>query len=493
MEAHDASSTGPSVYLLEDGGHHKFSYTVLEIDEAVEEVEVKHTLKRTLGFYDGLGVMISIMIGSGIYASPGVALERSGSPGASLLAWCTSGILVCIASLCYVELGAMIPTAGGDFDYLTKAYGPAAGFSFAWYCFWICKPGAQAIIATVFGNYLMMAITGDTTIFDGNHILTYPKLLAVLLIFILTLVNCLGVKESSKIINFLTILKLLLVVMLLLFSLYFITYIDHNTMYTNFSNRVFMDDKILHYNNFFTSMIPCLFAFDGWADVNYLMEELIDSHIILHKLIVCGVVLVTICYVIANIAYLTVLPSLDIMTSNAVALNFGNAVLGKFGTLIFSVGVALSTMGSTNGSILTGGRVIYSIARAGQAPQILSRLNSLGAPYMALTAQAMWSITLILLPDSSFENLLYYFGPTSWLFYAFTGSTVILFRMRQPDADRPFKVPFYPFPPLVLIVMSVLLMANGIQASPFFSFLALGFVGLSFPVYFCMVWWENKK
>jgi basic amino acid/polyamine antiporter, APA family len=148
-----------------------------------------------------------------------------------------------------------------------------------------------------------------------------------------------------------------------------------------------------------------------------------------------------------------------------------------------ALGVAMSTMGAANGSILTGGRAFYSVARAGQAPHILATLNSRDAPAHALVAQSAWCIFLILVPGSSFSSLLDYFGPTSWIFYAFTGSAVILLRIQQPELPRPYHMPLYPLPPLLLCLLSCGLVLNSILERPLFTLLAMAFIGLAFPIW----------
>lgn len=197
----------------------------LELRVASMSTDAGQGLHRRLGFLDGVCVLVSIIIGSGIFASPGVALERAGSPGAALLAWTLSGGLVIIASLCYAELGAMIPSTGGDFDYLNRAYGKSAAFSFAWFLFWISKPGSQAIIATVFGNYVVRVFTGLNNSSDGSPA---AKAAGVLLIISLTLVNCVGVHATSAVANVLMVTKLALVALVVVAGVYNISE-NHST------------------------------------------------------------------------------------------------------------------------------------------------------------------------------------------------------------------------------------------------------------------------
>ena len=157
-----------------------------------------------------------------ILCNEGVALERSGSPGAALFAWAAAGILVCLTSQCYFELGCMLPSAGGDYDYLQRAYGDRVAFSFAWFNFFISKPGSQAIIATIFGRYCETVFTGQATFGQnesGESIRV--KLLAAGLLSIITLVNCFGITESATLQNFLTALKILLVLMVFAIAISF--------------------------------------------------------------------------------------------------------------------------------------------------------------------------------------------------------------------------------------------------------------------------------
>ena len=185
------------------------------------------SLKRTLGFWDGLGVLISIVIGSGIFASPGVTLERAGSPGASLISWVLAGLLVAIASFCYAELGAMLPSTGADFDYLNQAYGRMAAFSFSWFFFWISKPGSIAIISITCANYLVAVFLGlGHTDNSGS---AASKITAIALIIAMTAINCLGVQQAAVVVRVFTVLKLALIAALCISGLIYVGH-HHNVL-----------------------------------------------------------------------------------------------------------------------------------------------------------------------------------------------------------------------------------------------------------------------
>jgi L-type amino acid transporter 9 len=240
-----------------------------------------------------------------------------------------------------------------------------------------------------------------------------------------------------------------------------------------------------------SSMIPCLWAYDGWSSLNFLAEEMRDFEKYLPRAILGAVLTVMTCYNTANLAYISVLSQDQIEDSDAIAIDFGREVQSKGQSILagcFALGVALSVAGTCHGSLMTGARAFYATAREGMAPPIFAELNRWNAPYVAVIAQGTWAIVLVLLPGSSFSTMLDYAGPASWLFYAITGSSIIWLRITEPDAVRPFKVPLYPLPPLLLCAMSLFLIISSIIRSPLFCILALILVAISLPV-----WYLAKK
>jgi amino acid transporter len=454
--------------------------------------------ERRLTFIDGIGVSVGIIIGSGIFSSPGVALERSGSPGAALLAWVVAGMLVMCTSLCYIELGCKYPTSGGDFEYLTRAYGEQAAFSFAWFNFFISKPGSQAIIATIFGRYTQTVLFGSSATSNDNHnesgIVT---MLAVMLIFLITLVNCIGIKESAILQNTLTASKLLLVLVLFVLGIaYSIT--DNRMVIENLSPaRSFVGSKNIF--SFGSALVACLWSFDGWADLNFMMEDLQNAQQSLPRVIFSGLSTVIVCYLLANVAYLTVLSQTQITQSPAIAYELGQQVASTLNVpvlpALLAIGVALSTVGSVNGSILTGGKAFYAVARDGKfAPAIFATLSTSGSPYPALLAQGGWGIVLLLLPGSSFSSLLNYLGPAAWFYYMLTSSAVVIMRRKHPAVPvnpgdpTPFTMPLYPIPVVIVIVIALIIIIGSFLNDPLYTSLSFSFLALSIPVHICLKW-----
>lgn len=451
---------------------------------------------RALSYLDGTAVLIGIMIGSGVFSSPGLALERCGSPGAVMLAWCVSGALVWLCSNCYIELGGMMPTAGGDFDYLNRAYGERAAFAFAWYNFFIGKTGSQAIIATIFGRYFQAVLVGnihsilDNESSSGDSETFVTTALAVILVIFITILNCCGVKESAVLSVILTSTKVLLVLSVFVFAIFYVSLpagtTDEITTNLKASNSFNGTHGILEFGS---SLVACLWCFDGFADANFLQEELRNPIRDLPRIISHGVAVVTVCYLLINVAYLSVLPVDTIIDTKAIAVQFGSTASVLFGggsalALCLAFGVALSTAGSVNGSVMSGGRAFYANGRSGKAPRIIGELNRFGAPSAALLAQGVWTVVLLLLPGSNFSTLLDYFGPTSWMFYAFTASALIRLRIVEPNAVRPFRAPT--IAPFFVIGIAAMIIAGSIAAEPLFTLLAFGFVALSLPFHLLM-------
>ena len=463
-------------------------------------------------FIDALGIVCGIIIGSGIFSSPGVALSRAGSPGLCLIAWAVSGILVIFTATCYMELAGMMPSAGGDFVYLKRAYGDRASFAFAWFNFWISKTGSQAIIATVFGRYveniLIILTNGNNAAInaasvipssgdddynknDGESIIS--KCAAVALIILLTIINCLSVKESTLLQNVLTAAKLGLVLLLFVAA----------AVYTTHSNEVTQNSLSPMHSfegsngivGFSTALVACLWSFDGWADLNFMTEELEHPNQ-LPRIVTVSVLVVTISYLLCNVAYLLVMPVQDIKDSRAIGSDFGIAIndgnLYGFWPLMIAFGVALSTLGSQHGSIMTGGRAFFAVGRDGKAPKCMGYVNRLGSPYGALIAQGVWGVILLILPGSNFNSLLDYCVPVSWAFYALAAFSVVIMRKKEPNLPRPFKVPLYPLPPVLVVILALCIGTSSLVQNPFYCLLALGFVSLSFPCHWYFFEGQNN-
>ncbi|WP_287128863.1 amino acid permease [Candidatus Cyanaurora vandensis] len=439
------------------------------------------TLRRSMTFIDGAALIVGTTIGSGIFASPGKVLGSVGSVGLAMLVWVVAGLLSLAGALCYAELGAALPVSGGEYVYLRKGLDRSLGFMFTWTNFFVLKSGSQAIISIVFARYLGSVLLGldpRTPNLDSDWRL---KAIAITTLLVLTLINCLGVRWGALVQVIFTGLKLLAltgIIILGLGALVTTGGAGFNDPFTPFAVPP-ADFNLV--SAFGLAMISALWAYDGWNNLNYVTEELQAPEKNLPRAIISGILGVMAVYILANLAYLAVLSPQQIVTSGAVATEFAVRVLGPVGGVLIPLAVAVSTFGSTNGSLLSGARVLYASARDGQFPGFLNRLSPQGVPVLALLVQGVWAAALVI--PGNFGTLVDYFGFAAWAFYGLAAIALMRLRQVAPDLPRPYQVWPYPLIPLVFLGVSGFLVVNLLLESPLQSGLALGFMLLALPVY----------
>ena len=322
-------------------------------------------LQRVLSRWDGISLLTGIIIGSGIFASPGVVLQYlHGSAFLTLLIWLLAAFIAMNSSLIYGELGTMFPAAaGGDYDYIKNAFGDAAAFAWSFCMFWVIKAGSIAIISVTFAAYFRRAIypSEESLCQDGDWI---EKTIAVFIIVIITSVNCLTVKFASKCMNALASLKVVLVLMIVGLM---IAQLSTSTkiLVDNFHNSAEWEG-LRSLDSLGPALVAALWAFDGWNDITFMSEELKSPERDIGPIIIASTTIVTITYLLCNIAYFSTLPYKRIMSTSVVAIDVADHVGGRFAAILISLLVALSTMGTLTGSIMTGGRFMYATARDGQ-------------------------------------------------------------------------------------------------------------------------------
>ncbi|MBW4698969.1 MAG: amino acid permease [Aphanocapsa lilacina HA4352-LM1] len=432
-------------------------------------------LRRSLGLIDGAALIVGITIGSGIFASPGRVVEQVGSVGMALTVWVVGGLLSLAGALCYAELGAALPVAGGEYAYLSRTLGRPLGFMFTWTQFFVMKTGSQAIISIVFASYLGSVLFGLDPRGSGVDGDWRIKAIAVATILLLTAVNCLGVRQGAVVQVVFTALKLLALAGIIAMGLVALLQGGSAHFADPFAGSIAAPSA------FGLAMITCLWAYDGWNNLNYVSEELREPERNLPRAIVFGTLGVMAVYVLANIAYLAVLTPAQMAGSRAVATHLAVQVIGPIGGVLVPIAVAISTFGSTNGSLITGARVFYAAARDGQFPRFFGYVSPRAVPAAALVAQGAWASMLVLPGD--FGTLVDYFGFAAWMFYALAVVGLMILRAQAPDLPRPYKVRPYPLVPLVFLAASGFLIVNSLFTTPQ-SWFALGFMGLGLGVYF---------
>jgi amino acid transporter len=340
------------------------------------------TLHRALRWQDGVGVTVGVCIGSGIFASPGQILVAVGSPGLGLVTWCLAGVLALCSSLVYCELGPAIPQAGGDRDYICRAFGKAAAFAYTFTMFFVIKPGSQAILGVTFARYAVaMAVPDDPSLLrTGADSDPRVKGAAIASVLALTLLNCLGVQSTSRVQNVLTLLKLALVGLVLAAAAASLSTAEGQALASeNLGADAFNGSTPLGLG---PALIGALWAFDGWNDIVFLAEELQDPStlpvrrsltplpphpepdltlsLVLtlspsppQRIITASLAVVASAYVIINLGYMAVLTPHQATRTSIIAVDTVTSALGQWAFSPTALLVSISVLGSNNASIMS--------------------------------------------------------------------------------------------------------------------------------------------
>ncbi|XP_029349155.1 b(0,+)-type amino acid transporter 1 isoform X2 [Echeneis naucrates] len=411
----------------------------------MDEKTQKLSLKRELNLVGAVSLIGGTMIGSGIFMSPQTVLYTIGSPGASLVVWACCGLLVILASFCYAELGTVIKESGGEYIYILRTSGPVIAFMLIFSSVLFVRPAGVAGIALSFAQYVVAPFYSDCT----PPVLLVKSVAAVAILALAT-VNCLNVRFSMSLQVFFMVAKVLALAVIIIGGV--VMFFKGHT--ENFENSFANTNTGI--NPIGIAFYQGLWSYDGWNNLNYVTEELKRPEVNLPRAVVIAISLVTGLYLLVNVSYLTVMTPKELMSSTAVAVTWGNKMLGSWGW-IMSVAAALSAFGSLNGTFFSGGRVCFVAAREGHMPDILSmaHVHRL-TPSPALIFTTI--ISLVVLIPGDFQSIVNYFSFTAWFFYGITLSGLLYLKIKKPELPRPYEVPII-LPILVLIAAIFLVLA----------------------------------
>ncbi|KAM9340746.1 b(0,+)-type amino acid transporter 1 [Symphorus nematophorus] len=410
----------------------------------------KLNLKREVGLMGAVSLIGGTMIGAGIFMTPQTVLYSIGSPGASLVVWASCGLLAMLASFCYAELGTVIRESGGEYIYILRTSGPIPAFMLIFSSVLFVRPAGVAGMALGFAQYVVAPFYSDC---PPPELLV--KCVAAAAIILLAVVNCINVRLSMSVQVFFMVAKVLALAVIIIGGV--VMLIRGHT--ENFEDS--FENTKLGINPVGIAFYQGLWSYDGWNNLNYVTEELKRPEVNLPRAIVIAISLVTGLYLLVNVSYLTVLTPKELMSSSAVAVSWGNKVLGSWGW-IMSVAAALSAFGSLNGTFFSGGRVCFVAAREGHLPDILAmaHVHRL-TPSPALIFTTI--VSLVVLIPGDFQAIVNYFSFTAWFFYAITLAGLLYLKIKKPELPRPYRVPFI-LPVLVLIAAIFLVLAPIIDA-----------------------------
>lgn len=434
-------------------------------------------LKKRIGLLNGVGIIVGIIIGSGIFVSPRGVLQESGSIGLALIVWISTGLLSTVGALCYAELGTSIPKSGGDYAYIIEAFGPLPAFLFLWVALVIIVPAGNAITALTFANYILEPFFSNCAP-PANTV----RLLAALVICLLTYINCRNVTWATRVQDVFTFAKVLALIIIIIAGA---THL-FNGHTENFQNA--FEGTTREPGYIALAFYSGLFSYAGWNFLNFVTEELKDPFKNLPRAIYISLPLVTIIYVFANVAYFAVLTPGEILSSNAVAVTFGERILGVM-AWIMPLSVALSTFGGLNGNIFASARLFFVGAREGHLPSFLSMINlNYYTPTPSLVFLCL--LSLAYLSTTEVYVLINYTAFVENLFVTLSVSGMVWLRFRKPDLERPIKVPL--FLPLTFLAVCVFLVTFPFYVSPWETGMGIAITLSGIPVYAVTIYWENK-
>lgn len=425
-------------------------------------------LPRTLTFRDLVLLIIGTVIGSGIFLVPGPVLrDVHHRAGLGLAVWVVGGVLSLLGALTYGELGAMKPHAGGLYVYIRDCFGRPVAFLYGWALFFMISSGSVATLAVAFSTYLRQVVP----LTNGG-----AKTVAVAMIAVVAVLNVVGTRKSANVQNVATALKVAAILVMTAVLLFLSR--GHSPAA---ASEAASSGSLA--SGFGLAMISVLWAYEGWQYCTFSAGETVDPQRSFPRAFLAGSVALIAIYVITNVGYIAALGSAGAAASDSVAADAMRAVVGPTFANLIAVAILVSIFSAANGLILTSPRVYYAMANDGVFFRKLAEVHPrFKTPAFAVIAGCAWSA--VLAASGTFEQLLTYVIFTGWIFYGMGAAAVFVYRRREPDAPRAYRVPGYPITPLVFVLAAAALVVNTIVAQPQRAAVGLALVVAGAPVYF---------
>lgn len=430
-------------------------------------MEAMPQLQQKLTRFDLTLIAIGSTIGSGIFLTPSGIAQKLPSAEWILFVWLMGGLLALCGGLTFAELGAMMPRAGGVYVFLNEAYGGLAGFLYGWAYFLVVNTGALAALSIAFATYL------------GFFVPLSPleiKLVAIAGLLILTAINYFGVKPGGIFADIFTLLKVLGIIGVIAAG-FFLGSMDSLSAAAPSQMPPNLGGALA------AAMVGVLWSYGGWQHATYLAGEATEPKRSIPFALILGTLLVSILYVLTNLAYLFLLPLDAIAASERVAADAVQNAVGPAGATLVSLAIFTSVFGTAGIYTMTAPRIYYAMARDGVFFKKVAEVHpKYKAPTFAILSQTAWAILLIL--SGTFYELITYVAFTDWIFFALAGASVFLFRRRNPQAERPYRTLGYPLTPLFFVAVSTWFVLNTLTGAPAQALAGLGFLALGVPVYY---------
>jgi APA family basic amino acid/polyamine antiporter len=434
-------------------------------------------LKRDLGVWGAAAIVVGTVIGSGIFLVPKKMVLSVGSAEMVFFVFVFGGLLSLAGALTYAELAAMMPEAGGEYAYLREAYGPFYAFVYGWTQLWVAKSGSIASLATAFFIYLANFFPGlEATIFSSSWLeIKSGQLLAMAVIGALGFLNYFGVKVGGGVQVGVTILKVALIGMIIGVGLTF-----GGGSVANYTTSIPASTGGIA--GFFAALVAALWAYDGWNNVSMVSSEIKNPQRNLPIALIVGTLTVMAIYLGANLAYFYVLPAEVVASSDRVAAEMMRRIWDAPGANAVSIAAMISIFAALNGSILSGARVPFAMARDKLFFSSIATVHpKYFTPANSIMLLSVWSMLFVLTGryDQLFTCVIF----ASWILYGMATASVLVLRRKRPDLARPYKTLGYPFVPIVFVLVAGALIVSTLLESPRESLLGLGIIAIGIPFY----------
>ncbi|MDX1618123.1 MAG: amino acid permease [Balneolaceae bacterium] len=425
---------------------------------------------------NAVAVIVGIVIGIGIFRLPPIVASNAASGAEFIGFWVAGGIISLIGALCYAELATTYPDAGGEYHFLTKAYGRSVGFLFSWGRMTVIQTGSIALAGFILGDYATLLL--DLGPYSSS-------IYAALTVLALTGLNIWGTNPSKKTQNVVTGAIVVVLLSLSIGSIF-------GGSGTDLAELSLPESS----GSVGAAMIFVLLTYGGWNEASYLSGELMEVRKNMIRVLVIGIGVISLIYVLVNYAYLQVLGLEGLQNSEAVGADLTAHFLGEEGVILLSLLVIVTALSTANATIITGARTNYALGRDFSFLGFLGKWNQQqNTPQNALLVQGAIALGLVALgavTKQSITTMVDYTAPVFWFFLLLVGISLFVFRSRHPEAERSYKVPFYPVTPILFILTALYLLYSSLTYTGIGALLGVGILLTGIPV---LLWgrWNSRR
>jgi APA family basic amino acid/polyamine antiporter len=434
------------------------------------------TLERSLTLRDIIFICVGAVIGSGIFIVPATVLRQTGNdPVLSMVIWAAAGVLSLLGALTYGEMGAMNPEAGGIYVYLRDAFGSLLAFLYGWTLFLVIGSGAVATLSVAFSGYLSELIPLSPVM---------AKVSAIAMIALVTVINVVGTRRSANVQTWTTAFK---AGALLIMALALVIVGDPGRALVDGTPAPDTPSIVAGVG---IAMIGVLWAYEGWQFVTFSAGETVDAQRNFPRGLAIGTAILIFLYCFANFGYIAALGADEASRSDSIAATAVSAGFGPTAGKFIAAAILVSIFSAANAIVLTTPRVFYAMARDRVFFRRLADVHpTFGTPALAIVSMSLWAT--LLAATGTFEQLLTYVVFTGWIFYALGAASIFVYRRRQPDAPRPFRVPGYPITPLLFVLAAAAIVLNAVFTQTGRAAIGIAGVLTGLPAY--LIWRRRAR